>query len=491
MVMSAKVLNSDFYFICPLIITDWAVFKENIEHKMWTEYSKYRSYSIKPLLASFLGATKAQDFPISCGLQFRGEIQNCGNTLFASFHNEKKSFVFIDKKGTQIQGIGGPYNLSSTVQLYVSPNKSHALYLLKLTTESISSLTEVENAAYVLHKTDHKQTPFICSDGINTGKNLRNIIEETLPHSGYSWESDSRFISATYVRLDASKYFDLKEVYNALIRLSLCKDQKYNIPESESKRVLPVFDNILTSSSREGFASIAISRDPEHELPFIVDFGATFEQSYLPLYLATTMVDQVYVGAIRNMEQIAMSVKEQDYLREARLVLVIPPSPYEHLNKQMEQILQGRNLNEKYETIRDSIISRKEQIEYERLQIEKENQRIALTKKEEDEKVRREIEEKREVRDRRINFLLGFIGIGQVVFAILQLLGASNVMGNSVANSQALNVASIVMLAIFAALIVYLLVRLFTEVRVKSDNTPCLTSSQKSSISNQRQIRHT
>ena len=226
-----------------------------------------------------------------------------------------------------------------------------------------------------------------------------------------------------------------------------------------------MFNNILTSSSREGFAAIAISHDPEHELPFIVDFGTTFNQSYLPLYLATTMADQVYVGAIRNMDQIATNVKEQDYLREARLVMAIPPSPYEHLNRQMERILQGRNLNEKYETIRESILSRKEQIEFERLEVEKQNRRIALQKKEEDEKMRREIEEKRETRDRRINFLLGFIGIGQVVFAILQLLGANNVMGNCVADSPELKIASIVMLTIFAGLIIYLLVRLFTERR--------------------------
>lgn len=464
--MSAKVLNSDFYFICPLIITDWAAFKKNMEHKMWTEYSKYRSYSIKPLLASFLGATKAEDFPISCGMQFQGEIQNCENALFASFHDEKNSFVFIDKKGTQIKGIGEKYNMNPTMQLYVSPNKCSALYLLKLTTDSISTLTEVENASYVLHKTDHKQAPFIYNDGINTGKNLRNIIEETLPNGGYSWESESRFISATYARIDASsKDFNIKEVQDTLVRLSLCKDQKYRISDEEVKRVLPVFNNILTSSSREGFAAIAISHDPEHELPFIVDFGTTFNQSYLPLYLATTMADQVYVGAIRNMDQIATNVKEQDYLREARLVMAIPPSPYEHLNKQMERILQGRNLNEKYETIRESILSRKEQIEFERLEVEKQNQRIALQKKEEDEKMRREIEEKRETRDRRINFLLGFIGIGQVVFAILQLLGANNVMGNCVADSPELKIASIVMLAIFAGLIIYLLVRLFTERR--------------------------
>lgn len=484
--MPTKVLNSDFYLISPLIITDWTVFEPNTTQRMWTENSKFRSYSIKPLLASFLGAAQANEFPIANGLHFQGEIQNCGDSFFVSLKDEK--VFFTDKKDRHLPDIGNPFDFPSTVQLYVSPNHRCALYVIKLTNSSVSSLEEAENAAYVLHKTDHKQIPYIYSADGTSKKTLKELIEVTLPHGGFEWESDSRFISATYARVDASSVdYKVSDVNTALIRLSLCKDRNYKIPKDEFTRILPVYDNILTSSSREGFASIAISKDPENEIPFINDFGATFEQSYLPLYLATTLVDQVYVSTIKNLEQVAKSAKEQDYLREARLVLVIPPSPYEHLNKQMERLLQGRNLSEKYDTIRDSILSRKEQIEYERLQIEKENQRIALEnkeleekerqerleaeerRKEEEERERKRVEEIRDARDRRINFLLGFIGIGQVVFAILQLLGANNVMGICVADSSGLKITSIVMLSIFTALIVYLLVRLFAEKRRKNN----------------------
>ncbi len=461
--MSAKILNSDFYLICPLVINDWVAFSKNIEHRMWSEYSKYRSYSIKPLLASFLGACQADDFPISKGLQFQGKLQNSGDKLISSLVDTKNSFFFVNKKGEKIQGIGDSYCLSSTTQLYVSPNRSCALYLIKLVPASISILDEVVSAAYILHKVDHKQVPSICSENSYSKITIRDIIETTLPHGGYLWESDSRFISATYARVDASSGdFNIDEVKQALVRLSLCKDEKYKINESEARKILPVFDNILTSSSREGFAAIALSNDPENELPFIADFGSVFSQSYLPLYLATTLVDQLYVSAIRNLDKVATDVKERDYLREAHLVLVIPPSQYEHLNKQMAQILQGRNLNEKYETIRDSITSRKELIEYERLQVEKENQRIAVERKAQDDKLRRCEEERRDARDRRINFLLGFIGVGQVIFAILQLLGANNVMGVNIANSFALNIITIAMLSIFTALIICLIVRLFT-----------------------------
>lgn len=97
--MSAKILNSDFYLICPLVINDWVAFSKNIEHRMWSEYSKYRSYSIKPLLASFLGACQADDFPISKGLQFQGKLQNSGDKLISSLVDTKNSFFFVNKKG--------------------------------------------------------------------------------------------------------------------------------------------------------------------------------------------------------------------------------------------------------------------------------------------------------------------------------------------------------------------------------------------------------
>ena len=139
------------------------------------------------------------------------------------------------------------------------------------------------------------------------------------------------------------------------------------------------------------------------------------------------MAEMTYTSALRHLNDVARSSKEQDRLREARLSVTLSVSHYDHLNRLMKSLLRNRDFDAKYQAIQSSIDSRKMKLENER------------------------------------NLLLGFIGIGQVVFAILQLLGAEYVMGFSVANSRALDIASIVMLSVFTALIIYLLVRLFTR----------------------------
>ena len=63
------------------------------------------------------------------------------------------------------------------------------------------------------------------------------------------------------------------------------------------------------------------------------------------------------------------------------------------------------------------------QLERERLEIEK--------KQQDAEQSRRKQEEDR---DRSINYILGFIGIGQVIFAILQMTGVNSIFGKSFAD---------------------------------------------------------
>ena len=74
-------------------------------------------------------------------------------------------------------------------------------------------------------------------------------------------------------------------------------------------------------------------------------------------------------------------------------------------------------------------------------------------------------QQNREARDRNINFLLSFIGIGQVVFAILQLLGAESIFGSRAAESETLRIAAIVSTALFSAMIIYLIVMAFIKKR--------------------------
>lgn len=460
--MPIKVLKAEYYFLCPININDWSLFARNLEQRMWQRDNKYRSYSIKPLQASFLGKGQSGDFPINPGLSMRGFLQDSGNSDISSLNC---SISFVDNKGKTIKGIGNTFKIVSSTRLFISPNKRSAVLYLKLLS-SPNTLDEVEEAIYTLHKTDPKQIPYISTNKIEgmPTLTLRGVIESILPYNGFSFESESRFITSAYARVDGSNNaYSIDEIKDSLARISLSKNKEYAITTAMRNKVFPVFENVLTCTSREGFAGVYISKDPEHETDFLNNFGNTFELSYLPLYITTILVDHIYIGALRHIDSVATDLSEQDCLRQARIVITIPPSPYEHLNNQMSRILEGRELEFKYGVIKDSILARKEQIEFQRLQLEKERNDNLIREREN----RRLLEEERktqaEARDRRINLLLGFIGIGQVVFAILQLLGANNVLGDSFSQSSLLNIITCVMLAFFTIMIFYLIVKLFRE----------------------------
>lgn len=128
-------------------------------------------------------------------------------------------------------------------------------------------------------------------------------------------------------------------------------------------------------------------------------------------------------------------------------MLSIAPSQYEHLNKLMSHITCDRSFEDKYSIIHESIVSRREQIEFQRLQLEKEQYNLAMEKKESEER-----------RNQTISYLLGFIGVGQVIFAILDLCGASRILGSSFAGGLTIRILAIVLSFAFVVAIFYYIV---------------------------------
>ena len=106
----------------------------------------------------------------------------------------------------------------------------------------------------------------------------------------------------------------------------------------------------------------------------------------------------------------------------------------------MESFKNVLNFDMKYDVILSNINARAAHAESERLKIEKENQAI------------------RNKNDQIINLLLGFIGIGQVIFAVIQLLGASSLLGEHVAHSSSLRIISLCFSCAFICMIVYVIV---------------------------------
>ena len=443
--MDIKVLDAEYYFISPIWITDWDLFEQNLLPPMWRNNEKNRSYSIKPLLSCFLGKAESEEFPINPGVFLCGDLQQSGDKSLSRLNNAEISYV--NRKGNPYEGITDYYSLDSKIDLVIASNKRCALLLIHLSSKT-KSLSEAVKTVYTLHKTDHQQTPFLCVDRVRMDITLKDLVLSTLPKGGFSLENESRFITASYIRVDASsKEFPIDDVNSALIRLSLSKDMNYRISKQELGNVLPVFDNVLVGSSREGFSTIVLSKDPEHEIDFIKDFSDTFEKSYLSIYLAVALAERVYLSVLRNIDEVAVSTKEQDCFREARLVLSIAPSQYEHLNKLMSHILYDRSLEDKYSIIHESIVSRREQIEFQRLQIEKEQYNLAMEKKESEER-----------RNQTISYLLGFIGVGQVIFAILDLCGASRILGSTIAGGLTIRILAIVLSLAFLVAIFYYII---------------------------------
>lgn len=480
--MSSKVIKARYYFVAPLRVTDWTSFSKEINEKEgWKRTTDANEFSLKEQVVGFLGMEKRDNVNgiVAEGEKWTRELQKSGNKAAFSyfkgdikFYSEEKikdaKGKVIDRVLKPIAGCNEKLTPYLVLELYISPNKRNALAVicLHLPDNETCSFEEVVNTNYHLHKTDvfkserklgdyqapilfvktgfdkeEKKDVYEFKEGCLT---LAHVLKAALPSAGYELDNVARFHTATYVKIDASSDVNDKWLTDNLIHLGQSKDFTYEISLEERNNVVHLFENIWTYNSLEGFACVVKShgdKDPD----FIVNSESTFEKSYLPLFLTTLMADLTYTDGLRHINEVATSSEDRDRLREARLAVTLSVSHYDHLNRLMKSLTKNRDFDAKYIAIQSSIDSRRMQIEKAR-------------------------EKREESRARRIDCLLGFIGIGQVVFAILQLLGANNVMGVCVANSSILNIFSIVMLAIFTGLIIYLIVRLFTEQKSKTKN---------------------
>lgn len=467
--------RADFYVIFPFHIKDPNAFEDGLKASgIWERKTDCTKQTLKNIINSYLGEDEPSEFPIIPGQAFTGHIGKSPNPVFSSFtgkvtfKNAKGEFCFLKEDGS-VRSFWPGFD----VDLHIAPNRHSGVAFFQLSTGSCS-LQEAVNINYTIQKCDPDQVPILCSFRdeawipIDGRKTLKELFLGLLPDA-VSPENAARFLMASNVMVDTSTKPDTSALEDALTRLGMVKGWSYKIDDFEKKRCEHLFDNIWTYASHEGFATIALTPDIQKE-KFLNDFHGRFPKSYLPIYLTTVLAELTYKSAIKHLNTISVSPDEQDRIRETRIMLMFEPSPYTHLIRLMNSIKEVWHFEEKYQVITSSINARIASIEAERLKIERKNQELALQRKSEAEVARRAREEekqrereKQDRHDRTINLLLGFIGIGQVVFAILQLLGADYVMGLSVANSRGLSIASIVMLAVFTALIIILLVRLFID----------------------------
>lgn len=479
--MSCNVIKAKYFLIAPLRILEWDSFRRDlIADKGWSLSTNANEFSLKRQIIDILGMSKNSEIKngsiILSGEKWSLQFQRTGKKVFSYYKGKVKLYHEITKQVSnaennsvgnikRIEPISGCNDVlipDLIMDLYIAPNHKSALAILKLSTPTniFCSLEEIVRTNYVIHKMDilsnnkklgTYQAPILymktgrdqkSKEDIygyaETGLTLTHILKEALPIMGYELDNISRFYTATYIQIDTTRGIDDNEITDCLIHIGQSKDYSYEISNDEKKDVIHLFENIWTYNSIEGFACI-VKQHGGKDSEFIINSEVTFEKSYLPLFLTTLLVELTYTSALMNLDAVASDFNEQDRIREAKLTVTLSASHYDHLNRLMKSLVRKRDFDAKYNAIKSSIESR-------RLYLEQENQKNMMS-----------IEKRNEERNRKINLLLGFIGLGQVVFAILQLLGVNNVLGISIANSLILNIITIITLIIFSVLIFKLL----------------------------------
>lgn len=469
--MPVKVLDADFYFIAPLYINDWAAFENEFKNKSkWTSRLGKGKGALKNFLSCFIGEKEPLEFPMQPGLAYNGLLQCSDNAALKSINGQLK---FKSAKDKPLEaGDDILFTIASNaIVINVSPNRKCATVYINLKCKSDITLAQAVSLNYQLHKTDRQQSPkiymensdgeWVCTPGRAT---LVEIINGMLPENTFEYAYRDRFISSTLLRLDTSDNPDEAEISDSLVRLGLAEDHKYKTSAEASSKARRLFDNIMTYASNEALATVVLSPDPDNEREIITDFNKkAFNKSYLPLYLAAILADNCLKSALRHLDTIADDPDEQDRLREARMIYSFEPAQHTHLNKLMESIRADRQFELKYEAVTQSVEARRIRNEKERLELEK-SEREAEEKALKLEKERIDREEKLQAkRDRFMNILLGFIGIGQVVFAVLQLAGANFILGQSTGMNTGVRYTSLILSAVFFGLIIWLLIYIFKK----------------------------
>lgn len=463
--MPVKVLDADFYFIAPIYINDWAAFEKEFKNKSkWTSRLGKGKGSLKNFLSCFLGEKEPLEFPMQTGAAYNGLLHGSDNAALKSINGQLKFKSAKDKPleaGDDISFIIA----SNAIVLHVAPNHKCATVYINLKCMSDITLGQAVSLNYQLHKSDRQQTPqiymensdgeWICTPGRAT---LVEIISGMLPENAFEYASRDRFITSTLLRLDTSDNPDEAEITDSLVRLGLAEDHKYKTTTDASSRIKRLFDNIMTYASTEAFATIVRSPYPDYESEFIKDFNnKAFNKSYLPLYLAAILADNCLKSALRHLDTIADDPDEQDRLRESRMIYSFEPANHTHLNTLMKSIRIDRHFEMKYEAVTQSVEARRIRNESRRLKLEEETRKLeeVARRLEEERLARQEAAQAR--RDRYMNLLLGFIGIGQVVFAVLQLAGANYIFGQGDLAVSLIDYLSWGATIVFTGLIIWLI----------------------------------
>lgn len=295
--------------------------------------------------------------------------------------------------------------IGNVIRIHISPDKELALFLLHFRlpqqrSQASQSMSQVESTSYWLHKTDD-QSPTIYVEG-QAEVSFSTVlgIVSTLIHSPADVASlyhPGRLLTATYVQVSppegatgstADDY--MREIRGHVVSIGQSKDYKYELPE-DSHEVHHLFRNILVHVSPEGFCGTFINAEEKDNTGFISKSSTTFLKSYLPVFIECVLTDLVSTNMLsqKGRRKKNLLTEQSEQFRELKLMNVMPVSRYSHL-QQLKSIITGAlAIQPKIETVSAYLETLREQA--------------------------------KQRQDNNLNFLIGFMGVGQVVFAILEL----------------------------------------------------------------------
>ena len=157
------------------------------------------------------------------------------------------------------------------------------------------------------------------------------------------------------------------------------------ISEEDKKDVHNLFDNIFVHASPEGFCGAFQIIDDQQSTKFMQKSSTTFLKSYLPIYSECVLLDLASFQLINRKHKNNLHELSEQF-RELKLTQILPISRYSHL-LQLKRIINGAlSIMPKIESVSNYIDNIKE--------------------------------ERNRNQERMLNSLLGFMGVGQVLFAI-------------------------------------------------------------------------
>lgn len=394
----------DFYFIAPLIINDDSAFETNLSKAGWKKFPDekinfdiYNSESIYETTPAFLGilknssATLSQNgicYVDSCEINDTTELGRFRKT----FQGKELKFKVEGSNNEYIDGL----ELGRVMRIHISPDKKAGIFIIhfRLPQKEDTPLSEVITTNYWLHKTG-KQSPSIMIGGklVSGYETIMTVISKLInsPSLVASPYHPGRLLAATYIQVktpSAMKNSELNIFKDSIAHLGLCKGDKYKISEEDKKDVHNLFDNILVHASPEGFCGAFQIIDGQQGTEFMLKSSTTFLKSYLPIYIECVLLDLVSSQLINRKHKNNLHELSEQF-RELKLTQILPVSRYSHLLQLKRIVNDALSIMPKIESVSNYIGNIKE--------------------------------ERNRSQERVLNSLLGFMGVGQVLFAILSL----------------------------------------------------------------------